>query len=114
MGFNSHHHDEPAELYIHNNGSEHHHKKSGHTHSDHNKKDNCCNDKVLKILQTDKAVPSVAKLAPTNFDTYFIPTYYTLNISYSLQVNHINKYCLHWHHTPPIPDIRIAIQSFQI
>ena len=94
MGFNSHHHEEAK-------------------HKDNDKKDDCCNDKVLKIFQTDKAVPQFARLLSPVFSTAFVPVYYSINISYSSQVSTSNKFYVRGHH-PPIPDIRIAIQSFQI
>jgi len=115
MGFNtSHHHEEEAtEIHVHADGKKHHHEKQEHKHTDSNKKDDCCNDKVLKISQTDKAVPQAAKLLNPIFFTAFVATYYNINIAYPSQVNTSSKYFVRQHH-PPIPDIRIAIQSFQI
>lgn len=115
MSFNTtHHHEEKAkEVHIHANGKKHHHEKQDHKHTDSEKKDDCCNDKVLKISQTDKAIPQVAKLLSPVFFTAFVATYYSINIAYPSQVNTSNKYFVRGHH-PPIPDIRIAIQSFQI
>lgn len=116
MGFNSHHHEEEeteVSVHIHANGKKHHHEEAEHKHKDNDKKDDCCNDKVVKILQTDKAVPQFSKLISPIFTTAFIPVYYTINISYPSQVSTSNKYYVRGHH-PPIPDIRIAIQSFQI
>lgn len=116
MGFNSHHHEEEdteVAVHIHANGKKHHHEEAEHKHKDNDKKDDCCNDKVLKILQTDKAVPQFAKLLNPVFNTAFHPAYYTINISYPSQVSTSNKYYVRGHH-PPIPDIRIAIRSFQI
>lgn len=115
MGFNTtHHHEEEAtEVHIHADGKKHHHEKQDHEHTDSEKKDDCCNDKVLQISQTDKAVPQAAKLLNPVFFTAFVVTYYSINISYASQINTSNKYFVRGHH-PPIPDIRIAIQSFQI
>lgn len=142
MGFNSaHHHDDKEKkvsIHIHANGKkhEHHNKKSnsvltdidaatkkGHHHdeaekSHHNKKgrsekDDCCNDKVIKITQTDKAVAHPNILAHPVFFTVFISCYYKIDVSYPSQVAICNKYFVRGHH-PPIPDVRIAIQSFQI
>ena len=113
MGFNSHHHEEEeteSTIHVHANGKQHHHEEAEHKHTDNNKKDNCCNDSVLKLLQTDKAVPQFAKLINL---TFFIPVYYSINIFYPSQFSTSNKYYVRGNH-PPIPDIRIAIQSFQI
>ncbi len=115
MGFNSNHHEEEeteVSVHTHKDGKKHHHEAE-HKHKDSDKKDDCCNDKVLKIFQTDKAVPQFAKLISPTFATVFIPAYYTINISYPSQVSTSNKYYVRGHH-PPILDIRIAIQSFQI
>ena len=116
MGFNSHHHKEEkttVSIHTHKDGKKHYHEEAEHKHKGNDKKDDCCNDKVLKIFETDKAVPQLDKLISSIFATAFIPVYYNINISYSSQVNSFNKYYVRGHH-PPIPDIRIAIQSFQI
>ncbi len=116
MGFNTHHHEEEetaVTVHTHADGKKHHHEEADHKHKDNNKKDDCCNDKVLKIFQTDKAVPQLAKLISPTFATVFIPAYYTINNSYPSQVSNFNKYYVCGHH-PPIPNIRIAIQRFQI
>jgi hypothetical protein len=118
MGFNSTHHDEEAiEVHVHIDGKKHqHHNETGKHHHDEketSKKDDCCNDKVVKILQTDKAIPQLSKLLSPTFFTAFVAVFYNINISYPSQVSSANKYYVRGHH-PPIPDIRIAIQSFQI
>jgi len=117
MGFNSQHHEEEeteASVHIHTNGQKHHHhEEAEHKHKDNDKKNDCCNDKVLNLLKADKNVPQFAKLISPTFFTVFILVYYSSNISYPSQVSTSNKYYVRGHH-PPIPDIRIAIQSFQI
>ena len=116
MNFNTSHHEEEATaiaVHVHADGKKHHHEEAEHKQTGNDKKDDCCNDKVLKLLQTDKAVPQSAKLISPVFYTAFVPVYYTINISYPSQVSTANKYYVRGHH-PPIPDIRIAIQSFQI
>lgn len=113
MGFNSKHQHEEIKTHIHADGKKHQHGNHPHKHSHKNEKDDCCNDRVLKISQTDKAVPQAAKLLSPVFFTTFVATYYNINITYPSQVNTTCKYFVRGHH-PPIPDIRIAIQSFQI
>ena len=93
------HHDEAEE--------QHHDKKDG------SKKDDCCNDKVVKISQTDKAIAHSNTLLHPVFFTAFISAYYNIDVTYPSQVTTSIKYFVRGHH-PPIPDIRIAIQSFQI
>ena len=115
MGFNTrHHHGEATAIHVHADGKKHHHKKTQHRHTDKkDKKEGCCNDRVLKISQADKAVPQATKLLNPVFFTAFVATYYNFNISYPPQVSTSNKYLVRGHH-PPTPDIRIAIQSFQL
>ncbi len=115
MGFNKHHHDEEKAISIHThvNGKKHNHEEAEHKHKDNDKKDDCCHNKVLKIFQIDKAVPQFAKILSPIFNTAFVPVYYSITISYPSQVSTSNKYYVRGHH-PPIRDIRIAIQSFQI
>lgn len=114
MNFNSsHHHEEAPKIHVHVNGKAQLHGKKKHSHSHQNGKDDCCNDKVLKISQADKAVPQSAKLLSPAFFTAMVSVYYHINIFYPSQVNTFTKYFVRGHH-PPIADIRIAIRSFQI
>jgi hypothetical protein len=127
MGFNTkHHHEEATEasVHVHADGKKHVHDKepSKHHHneaaSDHHKskgdKDNCCNDGVMKITQLDKAVPqSVNTALHPIFFTAFISSFYHIDVLYFSTENVSIKHFVRSHH-PPIPDIRIAIQSFQI
>lgn len=117
MGFNTtHHHDEEAtEVHIHANGEkhEHHNNSATHHHGEENEKGGCCNDSVIKLSQTEKSVPqSNIIISPIVFTT-FITTHYNIDISYPSQVTTSVKHFVRSYH-PPIPDIRIAIQSFQI
>lgn len=115
MGFNNTHHPDSGKIHVHASGKKHHHESNEqkHSHKRNNGKDNCCTDKVLKISQTDKAVPQVSQLVNPVFFTAYISTYYLADIFYPSQVNTFKKHFVRGHH-PPIPDIRIAIQSFQI
>ena len=113
VGFNATNHHEEVEVHVHKDDKKHHHEKQEHKHTDSKKKDDCCTDKVLKISQTDKAVPQTAKLISPVFFTAFVATYYNINTTYPSQATASIKYFVRMHH-PPIPDIRIAIQSFQI
>ena len=117
MGFNtSHHHDEEAtEVHIHADGKKHHHEKPTHSHNNKDKeeKGGCCNDSVIKFSQVDKPVPQPNIIVSPVFFAAFIATYYAIDISYPSQVSGSTKYFVRNYH-PPIPDIRISIQSFQI
>lgn len=123
MGFNKTHHEEEtteAVVHIHKDGKKHvHHNEAGKHHdetSNHHKakdgKDNCCNDKVIKITQLDKSIPQSLSAINPIFFTTFISSFYNIDVLFTSQ-NISIKYFVRSHH-PPIPDIRIAIQSFQI
>lgn len=116
MGFNSHHHDESAieatENHHHDKSHQHDEAEVDH-HNANNHKDNCCNDGVMKFQQVDKNIATSFSLINPLFFTSFLASYYNIDIlSSSDRISDI-KYFVRSHH-PPIPDIRIAIQSFQI
>jgi hypothetical protein len=126
MGFNSNHHhaDEAIEtnMHLHAGGEKHiHHNKAQNNHNeadnDHHKskdsKDNCCNDKVLQFTQVDKSVPQSFSVINPIFFTSFVSTFYNSEILFLSQGTLNIKYFVRSHH-PPISDIRIVIQSFQI
>ena len=138
MGFNhNHHQDEATEAAIHihadgkkhihqenretaahrhhaHNASSHHHDKADLHHPLNDGKDNCCNDKVIKLAQDDKALsPSLHIAIHPVFFTAFVSSFCNIDVSANSQVTKHSKYFVRSHH-PPIPDIRIAIQSFQI
>ena len=117
MSFNTtHHHDDEEEgtqIHVHPDGAKHHHEEVEDKHKPGDKKDDCCHDKVIKISQADKALPHAAKLLSPVFFTAFVAVYYDLNTAYFSQIFTSTRYFVRGHH-PPISDIRIAIQSFQI
>jgi len=107
-------HDKKAsKIHVHADGKKHDHKNKEHKHSEEKGKDDCCNDKILKISQADKAIPQLAKLLNPAFFTAVVAVYFHINVSYSSRVNTSTRYFVRGHH-PPIADIRIAIRSFQI
>ncbi len=110
MGFNSHHHEESA---IETADIHHHDEADVHHHQTNNDKDNCCNDGVMKFQQVDKALTSSMTLISPVFFTSFLASFYNIDIISSRNRISTIKYFVRSHH-PPIPDIRIAIQSFQI
>lgn len=124
MGFNSHHHEQEAAetpVHVHANGKAHHHNNKAKEHHGENvighhngsDKDNCCNDGVMKFQQVDKNVATSSSLISPVFFTSFFASFYNIDIlSSNNRISRI-KYLVRRHH-PPIPDIRIAIQSFQI
>ncbi len=116
MGFNSHHHEECGieATEIHQHDSTHHHGDADiHHHKSNNEKDNCCNDGVMKFQKVDKNIATSFSSINPVFFTSFLTSFYNIDIlSSNNRISEI-KYFVRSHH-PPIPDIRIAIQSFQI
>ncbi len=117
MGFNSHHHGEDESIVA---KTSNHHKLKHHTneeentlHKTPNRKDDCCNGSVLKFNQLDKSVPGFVNIVNPIFVTALISAFYNIDFSLYIGKRTSNKYIARSHH-PPIPDIRIAIQSFQI
>lgn len=120
MGFNSSHHQEEKTVIAHKGAYKHsdllHEDKdmADNHHSSQKSKDNCCNDEAAKFAKVDK-------LTPQSFDFNIHPVFFTALLStfYHDDVFPLNshtpdnKYFVRSHH-PPIPDIRKAIQSFQI
>ena len=121
MEFNTtHHHDTDAvKVHTHANGEKHEHHNNVDQHHEKKKnskseeKEGCCNDAVVKISQTEKAIPQSNVTVYPIFFTGFIASYYTINHFYKSQISENLRYFLRNYH-PPIADIRIAIQSFQI
>lgn len=118
MSFNTAHHHE-AELanndsHHHNDNARHHHDEADTDHHSKDAKDNCCKDKVVKIAQLDKSVPqSLNNIIQPVFFTAFVASFFDIDISFVSKAIPSVKYFVRSHH-PPIHDIRIAIQSFQI
>lgn len=126
MGFNSsHYHDEEATeiaVHIHADGKKHIHHEAKKHHdepdNDHHKtkenKDNCCNDKVIKFNEVDKSFShSLNTSIHSIFSTFFTASFYNIDVFYTSFINTNIKYFVRSYH-PPISDIRIQIQSFQI
>ena len=118
MEFNSHHHEGEDAIVIetsyHHGKSQHHHNEAVKDHHQSKEEGNCCNDGVMKFAQFDKAIPPSFNSAvhPLFFATFISP-FFNIDLLYSFREDASIKYFLLSYH-PPIPDIRIAIQSFQI
>ncbi|RQO74829.1 hypothetical protein DBR43_05460 [Pedobacter sp. KBW06] len=115
----AHHHDareSKADHHHHKGEHDHHASKGDHHHSSKEKKTNgdCCTDQVQKIEKTDKLSPPVLEFSTYQpFYTLIFPNYVLLEASVSSLYTLRPKYFVRDEH-PPIPDIRIALQSFQI
>ncbi len=125
-----HHHNKleatKAKVHVHANGKKHIHEGKNDIHSRDAKQntvanndaqpeesnDNCCTAKVTKYEQLDKTVPQPIKILSILFSGYIADFYHT-EVLYTSYINTSIRYFVRCYH-PPIPDIRIAIQSFQI
>lgn len=124
MDFNSSHHQEEKTVLAHQNVPAHQHSKA-HSHDEQNDlakdhhsskktKDDCCTDEAAKFAMVDKLTPqSIDFSINPVFFTAFLSTFYHFDIFASDSHIPNNKFFVRSHH-PPIPDIRVAIQSFQI
>ncbi len=120
MGYNEHHHEE--EVFVpashkdhHQHGSDQKHyqdKKLPHPNSKSND-DDCCSNGVTTFNLLSKTVPQPVSLVHPVFFVAFKAIWFDTSIlSYTNVLKDIKPF-VRTHH-PPIPDIRIAIQSFQI
>lgn len=126
MGYNNSHHEAEATevaVHVHADGKKHHHenepKKSHndepaanhHDKKDGSKKDDCCTNEVMQFQQLDK---NLAAKVSMNMPVFIaiITTYFGIDIFKTVKLP-VDKYSARHFHPPP-PDIRIAIQSFQI
>ncbi|MEO8763167.1 MAG: hypothetical protein ABI416_02725 [Ginsengibacter sp.] len=74
----------------------------------------CCNDKVMKFNELDKlASHSLNSSVYAIFFSAVFAFIYKSDIFYTTYITGNIKYFVRGYH-PPIPDIRIAINSFQI
>lgn len=132
MGFNSkHHHEEEAteaSVHVHKDGKKHIHQEKNGSHShdtshqfeeannfENSKSDegNCCTGKVKQFQELDKTIPASQGIVHPIFFTAFVAVYYNITLlPHADIVRDIKPFVRSYH--PPIPDIRIAIQSFQI
>ena len=107
MKFNSSHHQEKI-----SSSSSHHHESKAKHHEDD--KDNCCKDEAVKFAKFDKLNPQAShpKINPI-FPPVILTNFSNHTILEKGSNIFTNKFFVLRHH-PPIRDIRIAIQSFQI
>jgi len=117
MGFNHKHHHEEDETIMQkiscHNDKTYQHNEAGNNYKLKDGKDNCCNAQVIKFSQLDKAVPQSLNAINPIFLTAFVSSYYGIDILYTSYINTGINYFVRSYH-PPISDIRIEIQSFQI
>ena len=135
LGFNSeshHHHDDEKEesskactADLKDGHTEKHHEEchskcsienediKGACFNDVDEDGNCCNNSVVKFVQLDKSIVHPSPIIHPIFYTALLSLFYQIDLLKYLDAYTFAKYFVRGHH-PPIPDIRIAIQSFQI
>ncbi|MBN8718649.1 MAG: hypothetical protein J0H85_04335 [Sediminibacterium magnilacihabitans] len=141
MGFNTSHHnetEEPAEVHIHADGKKHVHEKetpevTTHVHQDGSKHQHedeatkqvpagksisftkgaggCCSNEVQKFQNLDKTVAANTSI---NVPAFIAVLSVFLDIDISNGIKYLPTKCTARFYYPPPPDIRIAIQRFQI
>ena len=142
MGFNTSHHNDketPADIHVHADGKKHHHdqkskKVSVHEHKDGNQhrhnndtepvksvpgdkssaaknSGNCCSNEVQEFQYLDKNVSVNTGINVPVF-LAILNTYFDIDFSTALKNFPVNYKARFFY--PPPPDIRIAIQRFQI
>lgn len=124
LGFNTCHHQNQEIVHPTSNIKEsktpHDHTKHSHDenstdhHASKDSKDNCCKDEVAKLIKADKLHQPGFDYGLLSLPVFTLPlTDYLASNSNVFPVNIPNTYFV-WHYRPPISDVRIAIQSFQI
>ena len=113
MGFNTtHHHEEVTKvsIHVHADGKKHQHQ---HDKKEATKKEGCCNDKVIKFQDLDKAISQNIK-APIASPIFaaIISAFFSIDIFKAGQTAPQKNIARFFH--PPPPDILISIQRFQI
>ena len=117
MGFNSAHQEESAvevSSHVHADGKKHaHHQEAKKNKHEDSKKDDCCNDGVIKFQNLDKNLTQYGKITIAGGEYAGILNKHfglnTLKVSKTISPKQIDR---NFH--PPPHDIRIAIRSFQI
>ncbi len=121
MGFNTPHHhiEEATEIHEQAGGVKYNHNQSAEKHqheenkSEKKEKGGCCNDDVQKFQILDKALnQNVKTIIDEPVFTAIISTFLGIDI-FNPAKAYPSRYLARYFYPPP-PDIRIAIQSFQI
>lgn len=114
MEFNSHHHEKSvSQRFSHCHSPLEHNDVAVKDHHPSKDQHNCCHDKVAQISKLNKAIPqSFSTSVNFIFISKFASSFYNINLHASLRNTDIRYFVRspYW----VVPDIRIAIQSFQI
>ena len=101
-----HHHENEPKKSCHDEPAANHHDKK-----DTSKKDDCCTNEIMKFQQSDKNMTAKTGINMPVF-VAILTTFFGIDNFKSVQSSS-PKFIASYFHPPP-PDIRIAIQSFQI
>ncbi|MEJ7557422.1 MAG: hypothetical protein WKF66_03870 [Pedobacter sp.] len=119
MGIKNDHHRKPeisVHSHKHDNGHKHEHRQpAADHHAPKKSKDNCCKEEVAKLTKADKLQQSSFDYSLLSLPSFILPValHNFRSTSGIVSVNIPNSYFAR-HCRPPIADVRIAIQSFQI
>jgi len=124
MDFNSAHHKEQKTVHLgehtHKDNKPHDHAKHNHDegaaahHASKSPKDNCCKEEVTKLTKTDKLNQPGFDYSLLFLSFFILPsTAFRVGLLGTFPVN-VPKVGFVRQCHPPITDVRIAIQSFQI
>lgn len=117
LGYNAAHHQQGKIAKPHSGTmhAEHHHAETyDQPMPDSTQDEDCCTQNVLKISLTDKFVPKfVDRVNPVYFFSFALPYRVIFPHAWMYLSGNSFSYLIPGHH-PPITDIRIAIQRFQI
>ncbi|MGY0038033.1 HYC_CC_PP family protein [Pedobacter sp. NJ-S-72] len=114
MGFNRVHHKDDHAHHQHDEVPSHQHDEAVPYQHQKAEKDNCCKDEVSKLTTADKEALSIAVFSfQLSFPAILQTPVYFQNRLISIPANIPNTYFAR-HSRAPVPDVRIAIQSFQI
>lgn len=104
----------PQNNKSHDHAKHRHDKSATDRHASKNSKDNCCKEEVAKLTKADKLYQPGFDYSLLSLSFFILPyTVYRIGNTSIFSVNFPNAYFVR-NCRPPIPDVRIAIQSFQI
>lgn len=114
LGYNNHHHEKSianTASSCHDSTNENDNKNSQHPFNNNN--DDCCSNGVKTFILLDKEnVNTVSFLHPVFSTSFVVSPFILWPLPTSLIPKNIRAFAQSYH--PPISDLRIAIQSFQI
>lgn len=85
----------------------------GDTREANSADEDCCSDDVAKLLQEEKNIAKSITIDHPVHSSFYAAPLYNVEVSFYHGVTRHTRYFVRNYH-PPIPDIRVAIQSFQI